>query len=72
VSSSLIEPTELESHLEDPQQIMRLWFTTIPINAPLKASLCSTRFSRVRGHPGFWSEWGNLTDTPVEFNRVTQ
>ncbi len=23
-------------------------------------------FSRVRGYPGSWSEWGNRTDTPVE------
>lgn len=23
-------------------------------------------FERVKGYPGSWSEWGNLTDTPVE------
>ena len=23
-------------------------------------------FSRVKGYPGSWSEWGNLADTPIE------
>jgi thiosulfate/3-mercaptopyruvate sulfurtransferase len=28
--------------------------------------LKSLGYDKVRGYPGSWSEWGNLTDTPVE------
>jgi thiosulfate/3-mercaptopyruvate sulfurtransferase len=28
--------------------------------------LKSLGYSRIKGYPGSWSEWGNLRDTPVE------
>ncbi|WP_455204598.1 sulfurtransferase [Kaarinaea lacus] len=29
-------------------------------------ALKSMGYKNVKGYPGSWSEWGNLTDTPVE------
>ena len=29
-------------------------------------ALKSLGYNNVKGYPGSWSEWGNLTDTPVE------
>jgi thiosulfate/3-mercaptopyruvate sulfurtransferase len=28
--------------------------------------LKSLGFTRIKGYPGAWSEWGNLPDTPIE------
>jgi 3-mercaptopyruvate sulfurtransferase SseA len=28
--------------------------------------LKSLGYPRIKGYPGAWSEWGNLTDTPIE------